>query len=89
VIVNVDAAPVASGGAARDALVRQIDSPVRWVESVERVAAMGIGVFVEVGPGKVLCGLIRRIAPDSVQAGLAEPDGLVELLDRHWPAAAG
>ena len=85
VFVNADAAPVDSGAAARDALVRQIDSPVRWVESVERMAAMGIGVFVEVGPGKVLGGLIRRIAPNSVQASLAEPDALPELLERHWP----
>ena len=90
VVVNADAAPVTAGEAARDALVRQIDSPVRWVESIERMAGeMGIETFVEVGPGKVLCALIRRIAPDSVQASLDEPDALVELLDRHWPTTDG
>ncbi|MES1211009.1 MAG: ACP S-malonyltransferase, partial [Acidobacteriota bacterium] len=48
VVSNVDAAPVTTGGAARDALVRQIDSPVRWVESVERmVADFGVDTFLE------------------------------------------
>jgi malonyl CoA-acyl carrier protein transacylase len=90
VVVNADAAPVTTGAAARDALVRQIDSPVRWVESVERMAGeLGIGTFVEVGPGKVLCALIRRIAPGSVQAGLEAPDALAELLERHWAAMDG
>ena len=90
VVVNADAAPVTAGAAARDALVRQIDSPVRWVESIERMAGeLGIHTFVEVGSGKVLCALIRRIAPGSVQASLDEPDGLVELLDQHWPTTEG
>ena len=90
VVVNADAAPVTTGAAARDALVRQIDSPVRWVESVERMAGeLGIGTFVEVGPGQVLCALIRRIAPDSVRAGLESPDALGELLERHRPAMEG
>lgn len=90
VVVNADAAPVTSGEAARDALVRQIDSPVRWVESIERMTGeLGLHTFVEVGPGKVLCALIRRIAPGSVQAGLEDPDALVELLDQHWQAADG
>lgn len=83
VVVNVAAVPVNTGEAAREALLRQIDSPVRWVSTISRMAeTLGIETFVEVGPGKVLCGLIRRIAPDSVQASLAEPDALVELLRR-------
>ena len=62
VITNVDAAPVTTGAAARDALARQVDSPVRWVESVERlVAGHGVGRIVEIGPGAVLTGLMRRI----------------------------
>jgi [acyl-carrier-protein] S-malonyltransferase len=86
VVVNADAAPVTTGAAARDALVRQIDSPVRWVESIERMAGeLGIGTFVEVGPGQVLCALVRRIAPDSVRLGLETPDGLDEVLDRYRP----
>ncbi|HJX27703.1 MAG TPA: ACP S-malonyltransferase, partial [Thermoanaerobaculia bacterium] len=60
VVTNVDAAPVSSGEAARDALVRQIDSPVRWVESALWMAeSAGVDTFVEVGPGTVLGGLTR------------------------------
>lgn len=61
VVTNVDAAPVTDGAAARDALVRQVDGAVRWVESIEHLVAEGVDTFVEVGPGKVLCGLGKRI----------------------------
>ena len=71
---NVDAAAVTEGGAVRDGLVRQVDAPVRWVELVERMAADGFDTFVEVGPGSVLSGLVRRIARGAatVQVGTAE-----------------
>jgi [acyl-carrier-protein] S-malonyltransferase len=71
---NVDAAPVTDAGAVRDGLIRQVDAPVRWVELVERMVADGFDTFVEVGPGGVLSGLIRRIARPAVtiQAGTAE-----------------
>ena len=59
---NVDAAPVGSAAEVRDGLVRQIDSPVRWVELIERMVADGFDTFVEVGPGNVLSGLVRRIS---------------------------
>ncbi|MGE5275705.1 MAG: ACP S-malonyltransferase [Acidobacteriota bacterium] len=61
VVTNVDAAPVSSGPALRDGLVRQIDSPVRWVDSVRRLAAEGADRGLEIGPGNVLAGLVRRI----------------------------
>jgi [acyl-carrier-protein] S-malonyltransferase len=81
VVTNVDAAPVTTGAAARDALVRQIDSPVRWVETVERmVAGFGVEVFLEVGPGTVLCGLNRRIAPGTMSSSLADPEQVRKLL---------
>lgn len=80
VVVNVDAAPVSTGAAARDALVRQIDGPVRWVESVRVLHdALGVRRFVEVGPGAVLSGLIRRIVPDAEAFSLSEPDALAKL----------
>jgi len=63
VVSNVDAAPVATDGAVRNALLRQVVSPVRWVESVQKMIAMGVRRFVEVGPGSVLTGLIKRIDP--------------------------
>jgi [acyl-carrier-protein] S-malonyltransferase len=64
VISNVDASPIGTATAVRNALLRQVASPVRWVESVERMVAMGVKRFVEIGPGAVLTGLIKRIATD-------------------------
>ena len=61
VVTNVDAQPTSRGELLRDALVRQIDSPVRWVESVRRLAADGVDRALEIGPGNVLAGLVRRI----------------------------
>ena len=61
VVTNVDAAPESDGARLRDALVRQIDSPVRWVETVQRLAREGVDRALEIGPGNVLAGLVRRI----------------------------
>jgi len=62
-VTNVDAVPVRTGAEVAEALVRQVAAPIRWVEGVERLVREGVDTFVEVGPGKVLSGLIRRIAP--------------------------
>lgn len=64
VYVNVDAAPVTAADEARDALRRQVARPVRWTESVERMVADGVGLFVEIGAGSALKGMIKRIAKD-------------------------
>jgi len=61
-VTNVDAAIISKGAAARDALVRQVSSPVRWLESMELLIREGVDTFVEVGPGKVLTGLMRQIS---------------------------
>ena len=61
VVTNVDAAPETSAARLREALVRQIDSPVRWVASVQRLAASGVDRALEIGPGNVLAGLVKRI----------------------------
>ncbi len=61
---NVDAAIVTSGDVARAGLIRQVSSPVRWAASVEKMIAEGVGTFIEVGPGKVLCGLVKSISRD-------------------------
>ncbi len=61
VITNVDAAPESDGARLRDALIRQIDSPVRWVQWVQRLAGAGVDAALEIGPGNVLAGLTRRI----------------------------
>jgi len=62
-VTNVDARELSRGDAVRDALIRQVVSPVRWVECVEFLVSAGVDRFVEIGPGKVLSGLVRRIAP--------------------------
>lgn len=64
-VTNVDAAVIRSGEEARDALVRQIPNPVKWWQSVERLVQEGVTTFIEVGPGKVLTGLIKKIAKDA------------------------
>ena len=67
VLNNVDVKAETDAVAIRNALVRQLYSPVRWTETVEKIAQNGVEVLVEVGPGKVLNGLTKRIV-DSLQA---------------------
>ena len=64
VITNVDARAVTAPVELRDALVRQVSAPVRWVESMQLLIGQGVNTFVEAGPGKVLSGLIRQISRD-------------------------
>ncbi len=60
-ITNVDAQAITTGEEARNALIRQVTAPVRWLDSVREMIESGVTVFVEVGPGKVLTGLLRQI----------------------------
>ena len=60
-IPNCDPSLLHSGERTKDLLVRQITSPVRWRETIERMAEMGVDTIVEIGPKRVLSGLIRRI----------------------------
>jgi [acyl-carrier-protein] S-malonyltransferase len=86
VVTNVDAAPVEAGAAARDALVRQIDGPVRWAESVLLMERdLGVEVFVEVGPGNVLSGLNRRIVQTARTTAVSDPEHLQKLLEEEEP----
>ena len=68
VITNVDAKPVGGAEVARDALIRQVTGAVQWVRSMEVLIQLGLQSFVEVGPGKVLIGLLRQI--DRSKTGL-------------------
>jgi len=61
VMCNVDAALVTNADVARDALIRQVTGAVRWVESMQSLIAAGVEQFIEVGPGKVLTGLMKQI----------------------------
>ena len=73
VYVNVDASRVAKAEAARDALVRQVSRAVQWEQSVRTMIADGVGLFVEVGPGKVLNGMVRRIDADVARVNVEKP----------------
>ena len=64
VVTNVDARPASAPGELRDALVRQVSSPVRWVDSMQLLIDKGVSTFIEVGPGKVLSGLMRQTSRD-------------------------
>jgi [acyl-carrier-protein] S-malonyltransferase len=61
VVTNVDAKAVVTGESARESLVRQVSQPVRWLTSVEFLINQGVQTFIEIGPGKVLSGLVRQI----------------------------
>jgi len=76
VVANVDAEPKRRGGEAVEALVRQVSAPVRWEDVMRRLASEGIRKYVEVGPGKVLTGLGRKILPDAAFAGIEDPAGV-------------
>jgi [acyl-carrier-protein] S-malonyltransferase len=80
VYTNVDAAPVEHGDAAREALVRQVASPVRWEELAGAMFDSGIETFVELGPGRVLAGLMRRVRRDARVLGVDTPAGLEKAL---------
>jgi [acyl-carrier-protein] S-malonyltransferase len=79
-INNVDVAEERDPARIRDALVRQAASPVRWVETVKRMAALGVTHVVECGPGKVLAGLARRIEGGLQGLALADRASLEQAL---------
>jgi len=73
---NVDAQVVRTGPDCRNGLVRQVSSPVRWQECVERLVAEGVDTFVEIGPGQVLGGLVKRIAKGARVLNVEDPESL-------------
>jgi [acyl-carrier-protein] S-malonyltransferase len=86
VINNVDVAVVDDPAAIRDALIRQIYSPVRWVELIEAMRARGVTHVVECGPGKVLAGLTKRICGDLESLAVQDPASLRLTLAALGPA---
>ncbi len=79
VVANVDAEPKRDGRSAIAALVRQVSLPVRWEESVRRLAAEGVTAYVEVGPGTVLSGLVRKIHGGATVLNVETPDDLAAV----------
>ena len=82
VVCNVDATPVTSGEAARDALIRQVTGAVRWDESVQALIAKGANLFIEVGPGKVLWGLMRQIDRSKTCLSVGDEASLAKTLEK-------
>jgi [acyl-carrier-protein] S-malonyltransferase len=81
VINNADVATPADGMAIADALVRQLFMPVRWIETVATLRAASVTHIVECGPGKVLHGMVRRMAPEAACLTLSSGPALIEALD--------
>ena len=80
VIANVDAEPKRDAAAAVDALIRQVSSPVRWEEVVRRLVAEGVTTCIELGPGSVLAGLIKKIDRGLEVMSIEDEDGLTQAL---------
>jgi [acyl-carrier-protein] S-malonyltransferase len=76
VIANVDARPNQDRARVKDLLVKQVDHPVRWEETVRVMAEAGVTHILEIGPGKVLAGLVRRIAKEIEVLPVGTPDGV-------------
>jgi [acyl-carrier-protein] S-malonyltransferase len=81
-IANVSAAKATDPAAIVDLLVRQVTATVRWRESVQAMVALGVDSFVELGAGKVLTGLAKRIVPDAAAQAAGTP-GEIETLLKH------
>lgn len=79
IVANVDAEPKRSAASAIDALVKQVSAPVRWQQVVERLASEGVTAYVEVGPGTVLSGLVKKIHKEATVFNFAAPDDLAAL----------
>ena len=75
-VKNVEARALTKAGDIQVSLVRQLPSSVLWEDSVKTMAAMGVRTFVEIGPGTVLSGLIKRILPDAVTLNVNDPKSL-------------
>ncbi len=88
VVANADAAPHHQAGAWAGLLHTQLCSPVRWRQSVERLADDGATTLIEVGPGGVLCGLARRTLPDIGTASVSTPEEVDRLAQAVPPAPA-
>ena len=79
IVANVDALPKRDAQHAIEALVRQVSCPVRWEEVVQRLASEDVTNYVEVGPGTVLSGLVRKIHKDATVFSFAAPDDLAAI----------
>jgi [acyl-carrier-protein] S-malonyltransferase len=87
-LANADATRLETAGACRAELVDHLTTGVDWIAAVQAMSAAGVHRFVEVGPGRVLSGLVRRIAPDAETIPLDDPNAPGGLADPDATAAA-
>jgi len=87
-LANADGRPLMNGGECRGELVEHLTTGVDWVAVVRRMADEGVTTFIEVGPGRVLTGLIKRIAPDAEAIPLDDPSAADRLAAPFLPAPA-
>jgi len=78
---NVDAAPVLSALELRDGLINQVDAPVRWTETIQRMWDDGFDTFVEIGPGKALGGMVRRIVREAKVYSAGTVESVQQLME--------
>lgn len=88
IVSNISAAPLTSAASLRDELPAQVVSPVQWTRSVEWLAAQGVTLFVEIGPGQVLSGLIKRIARGAATTAVNGVDDLSRVVEQVRAALA-
>jgi len=79
IVANVDAEPKRDAAAAIAALIQQVAAPVQWEAVVRRLASEGVTTYVEVGPGTVLSGMVRKIHRDATLVHFGDPDDLAEV----------
>jgi [acyl-carrier-protein] S-malonyltransferase len=79
VVNNIDVRVESDPAKIRDALYRQAFGPVRWFETVQALRALGIGLLVECGPGKVLAGMVKRIDSTAESGAVYDPASLAEV----------
>ncbi|MEP6788892.1 MAG: ACP S-malonyltransferase, partial [Acidobacteriota bacterium] len=81
ILHNIDAVVNCTVAVVAERLTQQVSSPVRWLQTIENMAASGVDKFIEIGPGKVLTGLVRQINRDAVYANIENTEGLRNTLE--------
>ncbi|UFS69253.1 ACP S-malonyltransferase [Geomonas sp. RF6] len=81
VVTNVEAKPNSDAGRVKDLLVQQVCAPVLWDASVKEMISLGVTNFLEIGPGKVLCGLVKRIDKGVPAVNVQDPEGVKTLAE--------
>ena len=87
-VTNVDADTITKGEEAREALIRQVTMPVRWQDSMRLLIDEGVNTFVEVGPGRVLVGLLRQIERSVSALNVEDQKSLSSTMDKIAQARA-